>query len=397
VLTPVFDGLWRNPGAAVPHREGLPDFAAPHPGYILAAVDAPPPHDELDPGACPGHIDPAVGECEMNLPPNVFDPSFRITRASHVVVTVRDLAASRAFYSEVIGLVLTEEDDETLYFRGIEEACHHSLVLRKGPQPACARLGMRVLTEEDLDRARIFLDARACPTRWIDVPHQGRTLQFTDAAGVPIELTARMPAVPRMITSFTAHRGGCAQRLDHYQVLTPDVRAACEFYMAAGFRLSEYIAPAGSSELAGVFLQRKGNPHDIVFFKGIGPRLHHFAFLTPEGRNLLNACDVAGALGLGGCVERGPGRHGPGHALFVYFRDPDGHRVELFNTHYQIMDLENEPVRWDPADRNVSFPWGLPAQRRWFEEATNFLDTPTTEPASRPTPTTLEDYLLRRG
>ena len=55
-------------------------------------------------------------------------------------------------------------------------------------------------------------------------------------------------------------------------------------------------------------------------------------------------------------VEFGPGRHGPGHALFVYLRDPDGHRIELFNTHYQVMDIENEPVRWDAS---------VAMQRRW--------------------------------
>ena len=27
--------------------------------------------------------------------------------------------------------------------------------------------------------------------------------------------------------------------------------------------------------------------------------------------------------------RRGPGRHGIGNAFFVYFRDPDGHLVEL--------------------------------------------------------------------
>ena len=129
-----------------------------------------------------------------------------------------------------------------------------------------------------------------------------------------------------------------------------------------------------------MFLQRKGNPHDIVFFNGAGPRLHHFAFLAPEVHHLLHACDVAGQLGFGSGVERGPGRHGPGHAMFVYFRDPDGHRCELFNTHYQVMDIENEPVAWDPADHTVSFPWGLPAQRSWFEQATPFANTPVREP-----------------
>ena len=43
----------------------------------------------------------------MSLPTTNFDPGFHITRASHVVLTVRDLAASRQFYQEVIGLILT--------------------------------------------------------------------------------------------------------------------------------------------------------------------------------------------------------------------------------------------------------------------------------------------------
>jgi catechol 2,3-dioxygenase len=329
----------------------------------------------------------------MNLPAPVFDPPFRITRASHVVITARDLSASRTFYSEVIGLMLTAQEGDTLYFRGVEEACHHSLVIKKANAPACARIGMRVLTEDDLDRAKTFFESKGCAAQWTDIPFQGRTLHVTDIADVPLELCASMPAMPRMITAFSAHKGGCAQRLDHYQILTPKVREACELYVAAGFRLTEYIAPAGTSELLGAFLQRKGNPHDIVFFNGTGPRLHHVTYLAPESHHLLRACDIAGELGFGARVERGPGRHGPGHAMYVYFRDPDGHRVELFNTHYQVMDLENEPVGWDPADSRISYPWGLPAQRQWFEQATHFVDTPTHEPARRPHPMTLEAYL----
>jgi catechol 2,3-dioxygenase len=166
--------------------------------------------------------------------------------------------------------------------------------------------------------------------------------------------------------------------------------------MAAGFRLSEYIAPK-SGELLGVFLQRKGNPHDIVFFKGPGPRLHHVAFMTPESAAILRACDVAGTLGFGAGVERGPGRHGPGHALYVYFRDPDGHRVELFNTHYQLMDIEIEPVRWDPADGARITPWGLPAQRKWFVEATPFAGVAASEPASMGEPMSLERFLAEQN
>jgi catechol 2,3-dioxygenase len=333
----------------------------------------------------------------MTLPAQVLKPRFNVTRSSHVVLTVRDLAASRAFYEEVIGLIVTAEEGDTLYLRGIEEACHHSLVLRRrAGAPSCARIGLRMYTEDDLEQAHAFFGEQGLPVAWVDVAHQGRTLHVTDPVGIPLEFCARMPVMPRQITRFDRHRGGCAQRIDHYQLLTPHVRRALEFYMAMGFRLSEYIAP-DDAQLRGVFLQRKGNPHDIVFFHGAGPRLHHVAFFAQEGQHLLKACDVAGALGFGRGVERGPGRHGPGHAMFVYFRDPDGHRVELFNTHYQVMDIENEPVRWDPADPAVSFPWGLPAQRRWFEEATPFVDVAVEEPAVAGSPLTLERFLAQRG
>jgi len=330
------------------------------------------------------------------IPPNVFDPPFRITRTSHFVLTVRDIEASLTFYTEVLGLVVSAREANTLYLRGIEEACHHSLVLKRADgEPVCQRVGLRAITEDDLDRAFHWLTGEGRAPRFVEAPGQGRTLWFDDAVGTPIELTARMDAMPRMITKFSTHRGGCAQRIDHCQILTPKVRRARDFWMSLGFRLSEYIAPDGVDEVFGVFLQRKGNPHDLVFFNGEGPRLHHFAYAAAETHNLLRACDVAGELGYGKDVERGPGRHGPGHALFVYFRDPDGHRVELFNTHYQCMDLENEPVRWDPGDPKISLPWGLPAQRKWFEEATRFDHVQTDPPKRPPMPLTLEKFLAR--
>lgn len=43
------------------------------------------------------------------------NPGFNITRASHVVMTARDLGASKAFYVDAVGLVLTEETTDALY------------------------------------------------------------------------------------------------------------------------------------------------------------------------------------------------------------------------------------------------------------------------------------------
>ena len=111
----------------------------------------------------------------------------------------------------------------------------------------------------------------------------------------------------------------------------------------------------------------------------------------------MRACDVAGNLGYGDIVERGPGPAWARAAQFVYFRDPDGHRVELFTTHYQIMDIEIEPVRWDANSRLRREQWGLPAQRAWFEQATNFAGVAPQAPRVPTDPPTLERFLGVQG
>lgn len=83
----------------------------------------------------------------------------------------------------------------------------------------------------------------------------------------------------------------------------------------------------------------------IVLSDGRGSRLHHFAYTVPEVRDLIHASDVAVSVGCADRMECGPGRHRIGNALFVYLRDPDGHRIELFNSHYQTIDPGDAPQR----------------------------------------------------
>jgi catechol 2,3-dioxygenase len=63
----------------------------------------------------------------MALPETTYELPFTVTRASHVELLVADLERSLHFYVEVIGLAITERDDGTVYLRGMEESCHHSL------------------------------------------------------------------------------------------------------------------------------------------------------------------------------------------------------------------------------------------------------------------------------
>ncbi|MGV9711727.1 3,4-dihydroxyphenylacetate 2,3-dioxygenase [Gordonia sp. NPDC003424] len=321
------------------------------------------------------------------------NPEFQITRASHVTMSVTNLERSRDFYRDVVGLVVTEETSDAIYLRGLEEASHHSLILEQSDMAQARRVGLRVRTADDIYRAEKFFKANDIEHRRVERDHQGPTLQFRDPVGTLMEFTSEMDVVPRKMQSFNEFRSGAPQRLDHYQVVTYDVQKATDFWTGLGMRMSEYTAKDGTDELWGSWMEVKGNTHDLVFTNGRGPRLHHFAFAVPDATSLIHAADTAGALGAGDEIDRGPGRHGISNALFLYLRDPDQHRVELFNTHYQFIDLETPPIRWDVTDPRRAQLWGMPASKRWFFEASEFPDEEVHDPLLQATPDTLEDYL----
>lgn len=329
----------------------------------------------------------------MTLPVWNQHPEFSITRASHTVLAVTDLARSRDFYRDVVGLVVTEETSDAVYLRGLEEASHHSLVLERAKTAQALHVGLRVRTDDDIVAAERFCKQNNLEYWRLERPFQGETIQFRDPVGTHIELTSSMDVVERKYQAYNEFVAGAPQRIDHYQVVTYDVQAATDFWSNLGMRMSEYTATPGSDELWGTWLEVKGNTHDLVFTNGRGPRLHHFAFAVPDATAIIHAADVAGALGAGNEIDRGPGRHGLSNALFLYLRDPDQHRVELFNSHYQFIDLEVPPIRWETTDPRRAQLWGMPASRRWFFEASDFPDEPVNEPLIKANPQVLEDFL----
>jgi 3,4-dihydroxyphenylacetate 2,3-dioxygenase len=317
----------------------------------------------------------------MPIRPPVLDPPFNVVRASHVELGVRDLARARAFYVDCLGLLATDATDEVLWLRGLEERNHHSIVLRKAREPTGMTLGFKLAREDDLDRAAAWFRARNLPVSFPEVPHQGRTLRTADAFGMPLDFYAKMDQAPSMLQRYAAHQGARIQRIDHLNCFTPDVQASYDFYADLGFRLTEYTetedAPA---KLWAVWMHRKGNVHDLAFTNGLGPRLHHIGVWTAGALDILHICDVMATSGWLAKMERGPGRHGISNAFFLYVRDPDGHRIELFTSDYLTVDPDLEPIRWTLRDPQRQTLWGHPAPKSWFEEGTPFTGVPLREP-----------------
>ena len=329
------------------------------------------------------------------LEPNLSIP-FNITRLSHVVLTSRDLDKTRYFYETGLGFEVTQHDDSMLCLRAIEETGHHSLVFEKtevvGPG-VVRRIGYRMFSDDDLKRAHEFFNARGDKAEFVTRPYQGLTLQLTDGVGVPIEFCATMDQSENRMQRFHTHAGGKLAFLDHIQIACHDVAGAYQWYNDLGFRLTEYTAKDGTDEMWGVWLKRKNNTQDVVFGNGPGPRLHHFAYHTPEISSIIHAADVMASLGLADTMDRAPGRHGIGNAFFIYFCDPDGHRIEIFSSHYNVIDIDHAPKRWELSDTRRSQLWGFPAPKKWFMEASEFEGVPVQAPLMDAAPVTLEDFL----
>ena len=246
----------------------------------------------------------------MPLPAPNLNAPFNIVRLSHVELKVTDLAWSRAYYVDTLGLQVTHEGATSIYLRAMEERGHHCMILRQSAEASVGVLGFKVWSEDDLDRAAHWFTARSLPVAWTERPFMGRVLATRDPWGVPLEFYAQMDRLPPIHQQYKLYRGVKPLRIDHFNLFSSNVDKAVEFYGDMGFRVTEYTADEETGRTWAAWMHRKGGVHDIAFTNGTGPRLHHTAFWVPTPLNIIDLLDLMSTTGYLANIERGPGRHG---------------------------------------------------------------------------------------
>src|SRR5690606_23609033 len=203
-------------------------------------------------------------------------PAVDVLRVSHVELGVSDLERSLAFYQGALGMVVSAHDDSGLWLRGLEDASHHCLVLRREKPGVCLGIGLRVRSETDLEaavehfgsvgRVEALLDGSERPRG------QGTTVVVRDPFGVPLSLYHRQDSVERQLQSYDRYHGAAVQRLDHVNCYASDLQATHDYYTGRlGFRVSEYTeTDEAEPRLWAVWLHRKGNVHDVALTNGVG-------------------------------------------------------------------------------------------------------------------------------
>ena len=285
-----------------------------------------------------------------------------VSKISHASYVTPDLDRLSEYYQQVLGLTLVEKDDHRVYLGGTVD--HHSVMLRQGTAALCEGLGFQLGSEADLDQFEQQVKAHGLDTRRERDPEPGIADQFTflDPKGTRIQIfRAQTPSSRRFAT-----QGIVPNKLGHVAFHVEDVVAMTDFYCnVLGFRVSDWLERQFS------FL-RCGPDHHTVNFIGSGEVRHdHTAFELRDLSHMQAACDYLSRNNIR--LIWGPGRHGIGHNLFIYHRNPDGMIVELY-AELDRMSEETlgyfEPRPWHPDSPQRPKTWQMSPRlvNLWREE-----------------------------
>ena len=268
------------------------------------------------------------------------------------------LAEVGAFYRDVWGMRLVSQSDNRVLLQS-RASGYADLCVEAAEQTSGIRsLGLRVAREQDLApllAAAEKLGGRVlrAPSASADFPGEfGAAL--SDPDGNRIELAVHdtpAPEVPAYVAGVGRHVIG-PLRIGHVVLWTPQIAAMETFYAQLGLHVSDRTAMGMS------FLRCNSDHHSLALAKHASKTgLQHVAFdvqsidavMYEKGR--LNAAGIE-------CLW-GPGRHGPGHNVFSYYRDPAGNVIEFYGDMEQLSGsaVPPDPVYWGPEHRGDI--WGI--------------------------------------
>jgi catechol-2,3-dioxygenase len=280
-------------------------------------------------------------------------------RLRHASFSSPDPSRLAEYYASVIGLGVIAREAGSVYLASESEQL--SMVISKG-EAALARIAFEVAADADFVAMRAALAEAgiAAEIRSDPLPGIASVLAYSDREGTEFELVSGWSPSP----SQERIAGLAVTKLGHLALTTRDPLAASTFCAdVMGFRVSDWI------EDRFVFMRCGYEHHTLNFALGPERRLHHIAFELRDAAHMHRACDLLARNEHP--VLWGPVRHGPGHNIAIYHRNPDGHLVELFYDMDRMTDEElgyydprpwhrdrpQRPKVWVGLPRDV---WGTP-------------------------------------
>jgi catechol 2,3-dioxygenase-like lactoylglutathione lyase family enzyme len=274
---------------------------------------------------------------------------------NHAAFLVPDIERQVAYYEEVMGLNIVDRVDDRVYLSALSGA--DALILSENANTALAGLSFICSPGKAAAEIAKELDAEGVRSEIRSHPHPGylQSVVFTDPNGFLVELL-----LEQIIRPPTTARGLAPLRLGHVAMIVPDVRATEQFYTRVlGFRLGDWVDDFF------LFLRCGHEHHTVNFIRSNTTRMHHVAFEMQNSAALTASCDLLAQAKLD--ILWGPLRHGPGHNVSTYHKNPAGQIVELF-TELDLMTNEGlgyyDPRPWHHDRPQRPKVWSTKGSRR---------------------------------
>jgi catechol 2,3-dioxygenase-like lactoylglutathione lyase family enzyme len=285
----------------------------------------------------------------------------KVRRVGHATFETPDLDKQIDYYTQVNGLALVAREKNRAFFA--TRTGQLVVQLDRADHARCAKISFEVAPNENFaDMARrLTADGIKSEQRSDSVPGMPKVLAFQDPKGTTIEVFNEWSFLGR----DHPIAGIGPLKLGHiaFQVLDP--QAVTKFYCdVLGFRVSDWIEDFFS------FLRCGPDHHTVNFIRATEVKLHHIAFEVKDIAHMQSACELLAHKKIP--IIWGPGRHGAGHNVFTYHRNPDDQVVEFFTELDRMndedlgyfeprpwhVDQPQRPKVWDRA--SASLVWGPP-------------------------------------
>ena len=300
----------------------------------------------------------------------------KVKRVRHTALVTSDLDRQVEYYQSVIGLGVVHRDSQRVCLA--DDSDQLTMVLERAADNHLGAIAFEIAPNSEfgeLQRSLSNLGIRS-EIRSDSLPGLPRTLTFNDPDGHRIELFSEW----QFCKPIEPIRGLAVNKLGHVALRAPDPQASAQFFQdVLGFRVSDRI------EENFVFMRCGFEHHSMNFARGVDGRLHHLAFELRDASHMHQACDLLGRRGIP--ILWGPVRHGPGHNVAIYHRNPDGYLIELFYDMDLLVDEElgyfeprpwhrdrpQRPKTWVGLPRDV---WGVGPDKSAMEFSPEMRGTP---------------------
>lgn len=269
----------------------------------------------------------------------------RVTKLGFIGLNSSRIDDARAHYLDVLGMSLLGGGGRD----GVHFGCagsELSVSLMPDATPGLSAVGYEITTEKSLKEVVADLrgDGVSASIRTDFLPGLSEVVEIKDPDGNPLYLYT-CSELQEVVKTAPGIR---PNKLGHVALFVEDAPRHAKFFTdVLGFRWSDWL------EDSFVFMRCNADHHSMNFMTDEKKRgLFHVAFELQDWSHIGRACDDLGARDIP--LLWGPGRHGMGHNIFTYHRDPDGNIVELF---CDLDRMSDESLgAFDPRPYHEDFP-----------------------------------------